>query len=77
LALSGFAAPLPTWPAGGDVPAGYDAALARKLGADDYGMRHDVLVPLRTGPHPTPEGAACQAMFKGHMANLQRLAHEG
>jgi uncharacterized protein YciI len=56
---------------------GYDAQLARQLGADDYGMRKYVLVLLRTGPHPVAEGAERETMFKGHMANIQRLASEG
>ena len=55
----------------------YDAQLARQLGADEYGMRHYVLVLLRTGPRPVAEGAEREAMFKGHMANIQRLASEG
>lgn len=33
----------------------YDAALARKLGADDYGMKRYILVILRTGPSVTTE----------------------
>ena len=40
-------------------------------------MRHYVLVLLRTGPHPVTEGAEREAMFKGHMANIQRLASAG
>jgi uncharacterized protein YciI len=56
---------------------GYDAQLAQQLGADDYGMRHFVLVLLRAGPHPVAAGAERDAMFKGHMANIQRLASEG
>lgn len=73
LAASAFAAPAQKAAEGAAAP-GYDAQLARTLGADDYGMRHYVLVLLRTGPHPMPEGAARDAMFKGHMANIQRLA---
>ena len=46
-------------------------------GADDYGMRKYIRVLLRTGPHPVAEGAERETMFKGHMANIQRLASEG
>jgi uncharacterized protein YciI len=75
LALAGLAFAAPAQKAAEEVAAqGYDAQLARTLGADDYGMRHYVLVLLRTGPRPMPEGAARDAMFKGHMANIQRLA---
>jgi len=33
----------------------YDAALAKRLGADERGMRSYVLVILKTGPTPVPE----------------------
>lgn len=56
---------------------GYDEALARSLGADDYGMRSYVLAILRTGPTPVPAGEARTAMFQGHFANMKRLADEG
>lgn len=62
--------PTPTSPA-------YDPALAAKVGADDYGMRSYVLVILKTGPTPVPEGEARKAMFAGHFANMERLAEEG
>ncbi|NGP51965.1 YciI family protein [Thioalkalivibrio sp. XN8] len=55
----------------------FDAALAETLGADDYGMRQYVLVILKTGPTPVPAGAARDEMFRGHFANMQRLAAEG
>jgi len=58
------------------VPA-YDARLASKLGADEHGMRQYVLVILKTGPTPKPKGPERDAMFKGHFANIQRLADEG
>lgn len=55
----------------------FDAALAQRTGADDYGMRSYVLVILRTGPTPVKEAEARKAMFAGHMANMDRLAKEG
>ncbi len=55
----------------------FDAELARKAGADENGMRRYVLVILKTGPTPVPEGAARKAMFAGHFANMKRLAEEG
>lgn len=63
-----------------DEPApkpAYDAALAEQLGADEHGMRQYVLVILKTGPTPLPAGEKRDAMFKGHFANMQRLAAEG
>lgn len=55
----------------------YDEALARSLGADDNGMRAYTLVILKTGPHRVPDGAERDAMFRGHFANIERLAAEG
>lgn len=55
----------------------FDAELAAKVGADDYGMRSYVLVILKTGPTPVPEGSARKEMFAGHFANMNRLAEEG
>jgi uncharacterized protein YciI len=59
-----------------DNPA-YDAALARNVAADDYGMRRYVLVILKTSPTPLPAGPERDEMFKGHFANMKRLAAEG
>lgn len=68
-------------PAQAQAPApaepGFDAELARSLGADDYGMKPYVLVILKTGPRRMPDGPAREAMFKGHFANMQRLSAEG
>lgn len=55
----------------------YDAALAQKTGANDMGMRAYVLVILKTGPNPVPKGPERDEMFKGHFANMGRLAGEG
>jgi uncharacterized protein YciI len=54
-----------------------DAELARKLGADERGMRQYVLVILKTGPTHVPEGDTRKTMFEGHFANMQRLSKEG
>jgi len=55
----------------------FDAALAAQVGADEYGMRHYVLVILKTGPTKVPAGKERDEMFKGHFANMSRLAAEG
>lgn len=56
----------------------YDAALAKKLGANDMGMRNYVLAILKTGPNDaTVKGEARDAAFKGHFDNMNRLANEG
>lgn len=59
------------------APAGYDAALASRLGADEYGMRSYVLVVLKTGPSKMPPGPERDEMFRGHFANMKRLSDEG
>ena len=61
-----------------DKPSKYDAELARKVGADDYGMRKYVLGFLKTGPKDAEvKGDARTELFKGHLANINRLAAEG
>ena len=55
----------------------FDAALAASVGADERGMRAYVLVILKTGPTPMPRGKDRDEMFKGHFANINRLASEG
>ncbi len=55
----------------------YDAELARQTGADDNGMKSYVLVILKTGPNKVPAGKERDEMFKGHFANMKRLAGEG
>lgn len=57
--------------------AAYDAALATRLGADARGMRQYVLVILKSGPTKVPAGTARDEMFKGHFANIERLAKAG
>jgi len=40
-------------------------------------MRSYVLVILKTGPRRVPDGPDRDAMFKGHFANIKRLADAG
>lgn len=58
------------------VPA-FDAVLAKRVGADERGMRRYVLVILKTGPTRVPEGEARKAMFAEHFANMERLTKAG
>ena len=56
----------------------FDAGLAKKLGADAYGMKSYVLAILKTGPNDESiKGTERADLFKGHMANIDRLAGEG
>lgn len=55
----------------------YDEKLAKELNADDYGMKKYVLVILKTGSVAKLPKAQQDSIFKGHMANINRLAAEG
>ena len=72
LALTACATPGPAPDA-----TGFDAALAQSVGADEHGMRSYVFVLLKSGPTPMPAGPERSAMFKAHLANIERLARAG
>ena len=63
--------------AGEPAKAPYEPELARSLGADENGMRRYVLVILKTGPNKVAAGPERDEMFKGHFANMNRLAAAG
>lgn len=56
--------------------ATYDETLAKKLGADDYGMKMYVLVILKTGSNTSANKSETDSLFKGHMTNIEKLAKE-
>jgi uncharacterized protein YciI len=60
-----------------NVKAQYDSALAKKLNADEYGMKSYVLVMLKKGSANITDKKVTDSIFRGHMANIQRLASEG
>lgn len=56
----------------------YDAELAKKLGADERGMKMYVMCILKTGPKDAEiKGKERADIFAGHFANIGRLADEG
>ena len=55
----------------------YDSTLAKKLGADEYGMKMYVFVMLKTGSNVSTDKVARQKAFDGHMKNIQKMADEG
>jgi uncharacterized protein YciI len=59
------------------VNPAFEAGLAKKLGADKLGMKNYVLVILKTGPNNVPAGKERDEIFKGHFANIHRLANVG
>jgi uncharacterized protein YciI len=55
----------------------YDADLAKKLGADDYGMKQYVMAFLKAGPHRLTDSVARAKLQMAHLKNITRLAEEG
>lgn len=56
----------------------YDGELAKRLGADERGMRSYVMCILKTGPNDAKfVGDERQAIFAGHFANIAKLADDG
>lgn len=62
-----------------NAASNYDANLAKKLGADEYGMKNYVFCILKTGPKDASINDEKQraGIFAGHMANMKRLADAG
>ena len=54
----------------------YDSTLAKKLQADEYGMKNYVLVMLKKGTANITDKRILDSVFKGHMANITKLADE-
>lgn len=48
----------------------YDSVLAKKLGADQNGMKGYILVLLKTGPNKTTNQQFIDSCFAGHMQNM-------
>jgi uncharacterized protein YciI len=55
----------------------YNAILAQKLGADDYGMKKYVLVILKTGNNETDDKELINNAFRGHLDNINKLVKQG
>jgi uncharacterized protein YciI len=60
-----------------DQPSGYDAALAQKIGADDYGMRKYVMAFLQAGPNRSQDADTRAKLQRAHLDNITRLANQG
>lgn len=56
--------------------AEYDEALAKSVGADDYGMKPYVMVILVTGDKVVEDKTKRNEAFAGHFANMSQLAEE-
>lgn len=58
-------------------PLTYNEALAKEVGADDYGMRKYVMAFLKRGPNRDRSKEEADALQMAHMENIGRLAEEG
>ncbi len=56
---------------------GYDAELAKSVGADDYGMRQYVMAFLKAGPNRSQDSLEAAQLQRAHLDNIGRLAEEG
>ena len=59
------------------TPVSYDSVLAKKTGADDYGMKSYVLAFLKKGPVTIADKTKANELLMGHLKNIGRLADEG
>lgn len=55
----------------------YDAQLAQKLGADEYGMKTYVMAFLKAGPNRSKDSVTRAELQKAHLKTILRLANEG
>lgn len=56
---------------------GYDAELAAKLGADEYGMKSYVIAFLKSGPNRNQDSLQAAVIQRAHLDNINRMAEEG
>ena len=54
----------------------YDAELAKKLNADDYGMKSYVFAILKTGSNTSTNKEEKNKAFRGHLNNINKLVKE-
>lgn len=55
----------------------YDAELAKKVGADDYGMKSYMFVILKTGTNTSTDKVEVDKAFAGHMTNMNTMVEDG
>ncbi|MBT8218417.1 MAG: hypothetical protein KJP00_01240, partial [Bacteroidia bacterium] len=51
----------------------FDAELAEKLGADEYGMSQYVIAFLKSGPNRSQDSITAAQMQRAHLDNINRL----
>lgn len=60
-----------------DSKPAFDAALAAKVGADDYGMKKYVIAFLKSGKVKIEDETKRNELQSAHLKNIQRMALEG
>ncbi|NJO88004.1 MAG: hypothetical protein HC831_02845 [Chloroflexia bacterium] len=55
----------------------YDAELAKKYGADDYGMKKYVMAYLKKGPNRNQDSVTRSQLQRAHLDNIIKMANEG
>ncbi|NOU61895.1 YciI family protein [Marinifilum caeruleilacunae] len=60
-----------------DTQPVYNAGLAEKLKADQYGMSQYVMAFLKSGPNRSQDSISAVKLQKAHLENIGRLAKEG
>ena len=55
----------------------YDSTLAKKLGADEYGMKQYVMAFLKSGPKKITDSTKREEIQRAHLKNIMRLTEEG
>ncbi len=55
----------------------YDSLLAKKLGADEHGMKKYVFVLIKSGANTSTDKAYKDSCFAGHFRNINKLAAQG
>jgi uncharacterized protein YciI len=63
--------------ANSQVKSEYDAKLAKKLGADDFGMKKYIIAFLKAGPNRNQDSTTAADLQKKHLANISRMAENG
>lgn len=57
--------------------SGYDSLMAKKVGADEYGMKAYVMAFLKKGPNRNLDSTATAKLQEAHLKNIFRMAEEG
>lgn len=64
-------------PATSSDTVGYNAVLAQKVGADDYGMKKFVIAFLKRGPNRDQSKEESDRLQRAHLDNISKLAEQG